>query len=221
MSAELTAGNLAVVLATCNPGKAREFGRLLGGSFNIEVLPAKVEMPAETGATFAENARQKAEAAFDSLGGALAVLADDSGLDVQALGGAPGVKSARYAGENASDQENVARLLSELADVEDRGARFVCSLCLILPFADAGAPDCGDYGDRVVLEVAGSTEGVIESEPRGTEGFGYDPVFRPLGWDETLGESSTQRKDAVSHRGAAARALVERLRIEGWLPGGS
>ena len=215
MSTEPTTGNLAVVLATRNPGKARELGRLLGGSFNIDVLPA------EAGATFAENARQKAEAVFDSLGGGFAVLADDSGLEVQALGGAPGVKSARYAGENASDRQNVAKLLAELDEVEDRGARFVCSLCLIIPFADAGAPDCGDYGDRVVFEVAGSTEGVIELEPRGTEGFGYDPVFRPLGWDETLGESSTECKDAVSHRGTAARALVDRLRIEGWLPGGS
>jgi len=221
VSAESTNGKLTIVLATRNAGKAREFGRLLGDSFTVEALPDEVEMPEETGRTFEENARLKAETIFEALGGTLTILADDSGLEVTALGGEPGVHSARYAGPAATDRENVSKLLAAMTSIEDRSARFVCSLCLILPFADAGNPDCGDYGDRVMVEVSGSVEGVIETEPRGTEGFGYDPVFRPLDWPETLGEASTEKKDLVSHRGAAARALVERLKIEGWLSSGS
>jgi XTP/dITP diphosphohydrolase len=221
VSADSTSGKLTIVLATRNAGKAREFGRLLGAAFSVEPLPAEVEMPEETGATFEENARLKAESIFEALGGAFAVLADDSGLEVKALGGKPGVHSARYAGANATDQDNVSRLLAEMSGVEDRSARFVCNLCLILPFADAGNPECEDYGDRIEVEVSGFADGFIELEPRGTKGFGYDPVFRPLGWPETLGEASTDKKDVISHRGAAARALVERLRVEGWLPSGS
>jgi XTP/dITP diphosphohydrolase len=221
VSADSTRGKLTIVLATRNAGKAREFGRLLGDAFSVGPLSAEVEMPEETGATFEENARLKAEAIFEALGGTFAVLSDDSGLEVTALGGKPGVYSARYAGEDATDQDNVSLLLAEMWGVEDRSARFVCNLCLILPFADVGDPDCEDYGDRIEVEVSGSADGVIELEPRGTEGFGYDPVFRPFGWSETLGEAATDKKDAISHRGAAARALVERLRVEGWLGSGS
>jgi non-canonical purine NTP pyrophosphatase (RdgB/HAM1 family) len=214
---ESTNGKLTIVLATRNAGKAREFGRLLGDAFALQALPAHVEMPEETGHTFEENARLKAEAVFEALGGGFAVLADDSGLEVAALDGEPGVHSARYAGEHATDHENVSKLLAEMTEIEDRSAHFACSLCLILPSVDAGTLERGNRGDRVVVELSGSAEGSIELEPRGTEGFGYDPVFRPLGWPETLGEAATHKKDLISHRGAAARALVRRLKIEGRL----
>ncbi len=220
MSAESAGVKLTIVLASRNPGKAGEFGRLLGDAFVVEPLPTNVEMPEETGSTFEENARLKAETVFEALGGSFAVLADDSGLEVRSLGGKPGVHSARYAGENATDPENVSKLLTEMSGVEDRGARFVCSLCLVLPFGDAGDPDCEDFGDRTLVEVSGYADGVIELEPRGTQGFGYDPVFRPLGWPQTLGEASTDKKDVISHRGAAARALLERVKVEGWLTRG-
>jgi XTP/dITP diphosphohydrolase len=218
---ESTNGKLTIVLATRNAGKAREFDRLLGDAFAVEALPANVEMPEETGHTFEENARLKAEAIFEALGGGFAVLADDSGLEVAALGGEPGVHSARYAGEHATDQENVSKLLAEMTDVEDRRARFACCLCLVLPSAGARILEHGNRDDGVVVELSGSAEGSIETEPRGTEGFGYDPVFRPLGWPETLGEAATFEKDRISHRGAAARALVQRLKIEGRLSNGS
>jgi XTP/dITP diphosphohydrolase len=208
----VTAG-LSVVLATRNAGKAREFGRLLAGAFTVEPLSEDVDMAEEAGRTFRDNALLKAQAVFEALEGRCAVLADDSGLEVKALGGRPGVHSARYAGESATDDENVTRLLEEMNGVVDRGARFVCSLCLMLP---ALTPTDGS----VVLEVRGESEGVIEQRPRGDDGFGYDPVFRPMGWKETLAEASPARKDAVSHRGAAARALLELVRGRGMVPGG-
>lgn len=190
-----------MVLATRNAGKAREFNRLLGEHFVVQPVPDEILMPEETGTTFAANARIKAEAIFAALGDSQAVLADDSGLVVDALGGNPGVYSARYAGENASDEENVDKLLQELTGASDRSARFVCNLCLILP------------GDHVsVIEVSGRVEGTITPMPRGEDGFGYDPVFQPLGWRETLAETATGCKDQVSHRGAAARALLDAIR---------
>lgn len=201
----------SVVLATRNMGKAKEFERVLGRVLLVEVLPPGIDMPEETGATFAENARLKAKAIFAALGGTKAVLADDSGLEVAALGGEPGVRSARYAGEGASDQENVSKLLRELEGTVDRRARFVCNLCLVLP---GSARASVENRPAAVIEVAGAVEGTIEQEPRGSRGFGYDPVFRPLGWSETLSEVDADRKDAVSHRGAAARALLERLAAE-------
>jgi len=186
-----------IVLATGNAGKAREFGRLLDGGRLVQPLPAGITLPEETGQTFAANALLKAEWVFAALGGRIAVLADDSGLEVSALGGRPGVLSARFAGPAATDQENVARLLDELVGCDDRAARFVCCLCLTLP------------GDRI--QVEGVTEGVITSAPRGEDGFGYDPVFQPLGWELTLAEAAPVDKDGVSHRGAAARALLAAL----------
>ena len=197
-----------VVLATGNAGKAREFGRLFGGAFEVRVMPASVGLPEETGETFAANARLKAEAVFRALGGDVAVLADDSGLEVGALGGRPGVLSARYAGERAGDADNVAKLLAELAGGADRRARFVCSLCLLLP-----------RGRRV--EVEGFSLGTITRAPRGEDGFGYDPVFQPGGWQLTLAEASPEDKDRVSHRGAAARELLRRLSREGDQPLGT
>jgi XTP/dITP diphosphohydrolase len=193
-----------LILATGNAGKVREFNRLLAGTFDVLPLPAGVTLPAETGRTFAENARLKAQAVFQTLGGSVAVLADDSGLEVAALDGRPGIYSARYAGEDATDAENVAKLLGELAPAADRSARFVCALCLAEPAA--GAPvSCG------LLEVEGFTAGSIVEEPRGLDGFGYDPVFLPDGWHLTLAEASPEDKDRVSHRGAAARALLDCL----------
>jgi XTP/dITP diphosphohydrolase len=210
---------LAVVLATRNAGKIREFDRLFAGAFAVLPLPQGVELPPETGETFTANARLKAEAVFDALGGTCAVLADDSGLEVNALGGRPGIYSARFAGEDASDADKVAKLLGELSAEPDRGARFVCALCLVLPcYASAnGDPDevPQTRGGRRVVEVQGITGGCITQSPRGGDGFGYDPVFRPDGWELTLAEASPEDKDGVSHRGAATRALLARLEQEG------
>jgi len=193
-----------VILATGNAGKVREFGRLLAGAFEVRPLPPGVMLPAETEDTFAANARLKAEWVFRTVGGADPVLADDSGLEVTALGGRPGIYSARFAGPGASDAENVVRLLDELSGASDRSARFVCALCLVVP---AGR----ELGGRTVVEVEGVTRGMITVAPRGSDGFGYDPVFQPEGWDLTLAEAAPEAKDRVSHRGAAARALLDWL----------
>lgn len=213
-----------VILATRNAGKAREFGRLLGAHFDVQPLMDGVDMPTETATTFAANARLKAEGIFDSLGRRYAVLADDSGLAVDALDGAPGVYSARYAGEDATDEENVRKLLSELGGVVDRRARFVASLCMVIPdtseWPSSGvgtAPAADKVGVPTVLEASGRVEGTIVEVPRGDDGFGYDPIFEPLGWDETLAETAVERKDGVSHRGAAARELLRMLQDGGWL----
>jgi XTP/dITP diphosphohydrolase len=207
---------LTVVLATRNSGKVREFARLLGGAFALRTVPEEVSLPEETGETFADNARLKADTVYAALGGKTGVLADDSGLQVAALGGEPGVHSARYAGAHATDEENVRRLLGGLAGHADRTARFVCALCLILPPAQPGpgAPSR-------LFTVEGLLEGTITLFPRGHDGFGYDPVFEPLGWPETLSEARPHDKDAVSHRGAAARALLARLREAGVIDDGS
>lgn len=193
---------LRVVLATGNAGKAREFGRLLEAALSVQALPRGVTLPAETGRTFYENARLKAEAAFAALEGRSAVLADDSGLEVGALGGRPGLQSARFAGERATDGENVAKLLGEMKASDERGARFVCSLVLLLP----GEP--GGKGTAREVAVEGYSEGNITRVLRGADGFGYDPVFQPNGWEKTLAEATPAEKDQVSHRGAAARALL-------------
>ena len=161
-------------------------------------FPPAFELPAETGTTFAENARLKACAVFDALGGRMAVLADDSGLEVDALSGGPGVLSARYAGGHAGDRANVAKLLVDLDGVDDRRARFVCVLVILLP------------GGREA-RARGTLEGEVTLGPRGGGGFGYDPVFRPLGWEMTLAEASGEEKDAVSHRGDAVRRLLAQL----------
>ncbi|MBN1321067.1 MAG: RdgB/HAM1 family non-canonical purine NTP pyrophosphatase [Thermoleophilia bacterium] len=200
---------LVVVLATGNTGKAREFARLLAGSCEVRRMPPGVDLPAETGQTLRENARLKAEVVFAALGGQAAVLADDSGLEVTALDGRPGILSARFAGEGAGDEANVARLLDELSGREDREARFVCSLCLIQP-----CPEGAGRKGRVI-EVDGLSLGTITVAPRGDEGFGYDPVFLPDGWAKTLAEATPAEKDRVSHRGAAARALLVLLADRG------
>jgi XTP/dITP diphosphohydrolase len=189
---------LRVVVATGNSGKARELGRLLGDGFVVEPLPATVSLPEETGSTFAENALLKAGAVAAALGGRVAVLADDSGVAVDELGGLPGVHSARYAGEAAGDDANNHKLLADLAGSSDRSARFVCALALVLP-------------GGVLVTAEGELPGRIVAAPRGARGFGYDPLFQPDGFAVTVAEMEDGQKDAVSHRARAVAALRGRL----------
>jgi XTP/dITP diphosphohydrolase len=198
---------MKVILASRNAGKAAEFQRLLRSAVRVEPLPESIVLPEETGSTFAENAELKAGAAYGALGGDSAVLADDSGLEVPALGGQPGVCSARFAGERAGDAANVDKLLRLMSGVEDRGARFVCHLVLLLP-------PRGQIPSQIV-RAAGHLEGTISRQPRGAEGFGYDPVFVPTGWSRTLAEVAGERKDEVSHRAAAVAALRRELSARG------
>lgn len=194
----------SLVIATSNPHKVEEIGAVLG-QLGIACLPlgdAGIPEPDEHGATFGENARIKAIAYARALG--RTVLADDSGLEVDALGGAPGVHSAYYAGTGATraerDAANNARLLRELAEVPDarRTARFVCVLCIARPDGE------------IVAEAYGTFEGMIGRAPRGANGFGYDPLL-VLPDGRTAAELSNDEKNARSHRGNALRALVPAL----------
>ncbi|MEV5408366.1 RdgB/HAM1 family non-canonical purine NTP pyrophosphatase [Thermopolyspora sp. NPDC052614] len=194
-----------VVLATRNAGKIREMRRILADAavpielIGLEEFPRIGEV-AETGLTFAENALLKAHAV--ARGSGLPAIADDSGLCVDALGGMPGVFSARWAGVRtgdalAKDKANLDLLLAQLCDVPEgrRGAHFACAAALALP-----------SGEEHVVE--GAMHGSLIFEPRGTGGFGYDPIFVPEGGDRTTAELSAEEKDAISHRGRAFRALV-------------
>ena len=201
-----------LVVATRNQGKTVEFGRLLGPDFATELLPRNVTLPPEEGITFRTNAVAKAGAAYEAMGRKAWVLADDSGLEVTALDGRPGVMSARYAGVDATDGENLRLLLEEMDGCQERSAHFVCSLALMRS-AVSGEEDAVGR-DAAIIVVEGYLEGVLETEPRGDGGFGYDPVFRPAGWSKTLAEASASEKDAVSHRGAAVRALRAKLGAE-------
>jgi XTP/dITP diphosphohydrolase len=194
-----------LLVATDNPGKLAEIARMLAGTpWRAHPQRALGVAPAvETGATFVENALLKARHAAACAG--LASLADDSGVEVDALDGAPGVRSARYAGEHATDADNVAKLLAALADVAParRSARFRCVLVLVRSAEDP---------EPVVCE--GVWEGAIALAPRGTRGFGYDPVFIPAGGHVTAAELAPAEKDRASHRGQALRMLrpaLERL----------
>ncbi len=161
-----------------------------------------IAMPEETGDTFSENSIIKARAVFSATRSAApnsAVLADDSGLEVAALGGKPGVRSARYAGENSTDGENVDKLLSALGAEKDRRARFVCHLTVILPSGGAVAG-------------RGVCEGEIAEEKRGAGGFGYDPVFFLPSLNKTMAELEPEEKNRLSHRAAAAKEIAARLR---------
>jgi XTP/dITP diphosphohydrolase len=186
-----------LVLATRNEHKLRELGELLR-PHELEPLPPDVELPPETGTTFTDNALIKARAAAGATG--RPAVADDSGIQAAALGGAPGVWSARYAGEGATDEENLAKLLSEVPDDGDRRVAYVCVLAYVEP-----------GGEERVVE--GCCEGVLAQEPRGEGGFGYDPAFVPDDYDDgrTMAELSPDEKDAISHRGRAARALLEQI----------
>lgn len=179
-----------LVLASHNPHKAAEFERLLGG-FEVEPYPG--ELPEETGRTFAENALLKARHVHAALGGVW-VMADDSGIEARALDGRPGVRSARYAGDPATDEQNLALLLRELEGRADRAVRYVAELVAIAP-------------DGRELAARGELAGTLAGEPRGTGGFGYDPAFVPDGETRTVAEMAPAEKDAISHRGRAARAL--------------
>ncbi|MEZ5177998.1 MAG: RdgB/HAM1 family non-canonical purine NTP pyrophosphatase [Acidimicrobiales bacterium] len=194
------AAAVRAVLASANPKKVAEIREILGGALDLVPRPPEVPDVVEDAPTFVGNARLKASALVAATG--LAALADDSGIEVDALGGAPGVWSARYAGEGATDEDNVAKLLAALADrpdPADRTARFRCVLVLQQP-----------DGTEVVAD--GAVEGRIATGPRGSGGFGYDPVFVPAEGDgRTFGEMDPAEKHAMSHRGRALAALLAAL----------
>ena len=183
---------MRLVLSTRNPHKVRELGTLLA-PHEVLPLPDNVELPPETGHTFAENALEKARAAARATG--LPAVADDSGIEAAALGGAPGVRSARFAGEKASDEENLSKLLREVPPGGDRRVAYVCALAYVT-------------GDEERL-FEGRCEGTLATEPRGSGGFGYDHAFIPDDYDggRTMAELDPGQKHAISHRGRAARAL--------------
>lgn len=186
-----------LLLATRNEHKRREFARLLGG-WEIDALPGDVQLPPEDGATFAENALAKARAAATATG--RVSIADDSGIEAAALGGRPGVRSARYAGEGASDEENLALLLREATAAS--ALEYVCALAYVDP-----APP----GEERLFE--GRCAGTLARAPAGGRGFGYDPAFVPdeRPERETMAQLSDEQKDRISHRGRAARALARWL----------
>lgn len=185
---------MELVLATRNPHKLREFSDLLE-PHEVLALPGDVELPAETGKTFADNALLKARAAAKAT--QRPSIADDSGIVVNALGGAPGVLSARYAGATATDRQNLEKLLRECEQLSDRSAYYVCSLALAWP-----------DGHERLFEAR--CEGSLAFEARGTGGFGYDPAFVPADDSDgrTMAELSASEKDRISHRGRAVRMLL-------------
>ncbi len=189
---------MRLVLATRNDHKLRELSELMR-PYELDPLPDEVTLPPETGTTFAHNALGKARAAAGATG--RPSIADDSGIEAAALGGAPGVWSARFAGEDATDEENLQKLLHEVPDDGDRRVAYVCALAYVEP------------GGREEV-VHGRCEGTLARAPRGDGGFGYDPAFIPddyPGDERTMAELTPDEKDAISHRGRAARALVIRL----------
>ena len=199
------AGSRRLLLATHNEHKRREFARLLAAEpgargWEVGVLPAGVALPPELGTTFAQNAIAKARAAAAATGDV--TIADDSGIEAAALSGAPGIRSARYAGEHASDEENLAKLLREAP--AGSALRYVCALAYV------------DPATRREQLFHGYCSGTLAGRPRGEGGFGYDPAFLPQDGPQqlTMAELSDEQKDAISHRGRAARAL------RAWLTGG-
>jgi XTP/dITP diphosphohydrolase len=194
--------NFRILLASRNAKKLAELRRILGPQLaDVEVIglddvPAYVEVP-ETGATFAENALLKAREGHAHSG--IATIAEDSGLAVDALNGMPGVLSARWSGRHGDDDANLQLVLAQLTDTPDdrRGAAFVCAAAYV------------DAEDETVVE--GRMPGRLVRAPRGTNGFGYDPIFVADGRDVTNGELAPEQKDAISHRGKALRALAEHL----------
>jgi XTP/dITP diphosphohydrolase len=185
-----------VVVATRNEHKLRELREILGG-MELLPLPPEVELPPEDAETFADNALDKARTAHAATG--LPAIADDSGIAAAALDGRPGPRSARYAGPDATDEENLSLLLRELADKEDRSVAYVCALA----YVDAN-------GSEELVE--GRCEGTLAEQPRGNGGFGYDPAFVPKDTgpedNRTMAELDSDEKHAISHRGRAARKLA-------------
>lgn len=195
-----------VVLASSNAGKLREMSALLA-PLGLELVTQSslgVDSPPETGTTFIENALIKARHAARVA--KLPAISDDSGIEVDALGGRPGVYSARFAGESASDQDNLHKLLAELHDVpaEFRQARYHCVIVFVRTANDA---------EPVIAH--GKWEGQITAEPRGSGGFGYDPIFQPAGLHSTAAQLSPEEKNKISHRAHALSALVAALREQG------
>jgi XTP/dITP diphosphohydrolase len=195
----MTASRL--VLATRNEHKVVELQRILAAAqlpAEVMALDSFADVPevAETGTTFAENALLKARAVAAATG--LVAVADDSGLCVDVLGGSPGVFSARWAGRHGDDRANLELLLAQLSDVPDvaRAAHFTCAAAVARP-------------DGSATSVLGELHGALTREPRGSNGFGYDPIFVPDGYSRTTAEMTPEEKDAISHRGKAFRALVE------------
>jgi XTP/dITP diphosphohydrolase len=195
-------GRRRLVVATRNEHKLRELGEILT-DVELEPLPPGVELPPEDGDTFADNALIKARAA--QRGTRAAAIADDSGIEARALGGAPGVRSARFAGPSATDEQNLELLLRELDGAAERGVAYVC----VIAYVD------GEGRERM---FEGRCEGRLAREPRGEGGFGYDPAFVPAdtGPDDgrTMAELAPDEKHAISHRGRAARALARFLAQE-------
>lgn len=189
---------MRLVLATRNPHKLHELERMLDGGVRLDPLPDDVALPPETGDTFEANALIKARAAVAATG--RASIADDSGIAADALGGAPGVYSARYAGPDATDEENLAKLRAEVP--AGTGLRYVCVIAHVTP----------EGAERT---FAGEVRGTMAGAPAGEGGFGYDPVFLPEEdrAGRTMAELAPGEKDAISHRGRAARALTA------WLAG--
>ena len=186
---------MRLVLATRNPHKLRELTQLMR-PHQLDPLPDAVELPPETGTTFAANALGKARAAAATTG--RPAIADDSGIEAAALNGAPGVWSARYAGDGATDEENLAKLLHEVPPDGDTRVAYVCAMAFVEP---GGAEEV----------IHGRCEGHLTHDPRGSDGFGYDPAFVPddyPGDERTMAELTPDEKDAISHRGRAARELA-------------
>ena len=181
-----------LLLATRNRHKTSELAALLGAEFQVEDLTTHPELPEveETGVTFLENATLKALAASRHFGADMLVLADDSGLEVDALNGAPGVRSARYAGPGATDADNTALLLARLENTTERTARFRCVIAVA-------------RGGELAASFDGACEGRIIDAPRGCEGFGYDPVFVPEGDSKTFAQLPAEMKNRISHRAKA------------------
>ncbi len=193
---------MKVVLATRNRGKVSELQALLK-DLNIEVVPideaGDIPEVIEDGSTFYDNAMKKAREVSAASG--LVAIADDSGLEVDSLGGRPGVFSARYAGEHATDEENYLKLLDAMKDVpvEERTARFRCVMVACSP-------------DGSCISSEGTCEGIIARSPRGSQGFGYDPVFIPSGESRTMAELSKEEKNRISHRAKALDSLKRKLK---------
>ena len=193
---------MQLIVATRNAYKTREIQRILGPAFMVSDLSMHPKIPdiRENGKSFEENAILKAVGAARRLPGL--IVADDSGLEVDALGGAPGIFSARYAGENATGKENIEKLLGELArtgaDETERSARFRCVIAL----ARQG---------ELLGTFEGIVEGTIVEQARGLHGFGYDPIFVPRGFEETFAELSSDVKNMISHRAKAIRALSAKI----------
>ena len=193
---------MQLIVATRNAYKTREIAKILGPALSVQDLTTHPEIPEirESGASFEENATIKAIAVSKQFPGL--VIADDSGLEVEALGGAPGIHSARYAGVNASDKEKIAKLLGQLAKVDAKSDGRRARFCCVLAVAREG---------QILATFQGVVEGKIAERPRGSHGFGYDPIFIPDGFEETFAEMAEELKNNISHRAKAISKLQSKL----------